>query len=182
MCHTNSVGDTLTGGQCMSSAVCSDGYCEPDAGICFNPQTAGCTPLGGTGTTCCPGLERSGTARAVSPKASPAPAPPIAAAWSAGRLRLPQQPLLGEPCDSSANCQGSTNYCDPVENVCTDRWCFGSLRTTYKGCCQISPGGFSCNFETAGVCIMVGQVPNDLGRCAGTATGGTCDLAYPFDP
>jgi hypothetical protein len=94
---------------------------------------------------------------------------------------LPDQPVLGERCDSTPNCQGQVNFCDPTSLVCTDRWCFGSLQTPYKGCCILSVT--TCTFLDGGACIMGNQSsPTDPLCCSGTRTGNLCDFARIYDP
>jgi hypothetical protein len=191
-CHSSAIGDGPDGGLCTSAAFCAKGYCDmPDAsvpeGVCRDPAVAMCSgvesPQTASALGCCSGFGVTSGGNCCMPLGSWCEFSTDCCSdncW--GERCEAAQPVLGEHCDNTNNCQGLVNYCDPVARICTDRWCFGSVQTLYKGCCTVN-GGETCNFLDGGGCVLGGfNAPAANVCCAGTYSSGmTCDFPTIYD-
>lgn len=180
-----------TGSSCASAAFCASGLCDAtgDGGVfsasCQTP--AGCTPLKQSPTEagCCAGLVEVsdagyGVAKCLLPDDAWCQYGSECASGDCYGYRCRSgQPSRGDRCHMTANCAGATNYCDPVNGICTNRWCLPPGLNAYAGCCAIT-STHVCSFSDAGACYLPGFQTSTATQCCSGRTfssGGTtyCD-------
>jgi hypothetical protein len=187
-CHAAGLGSGPVGGSCKSSSDCNLGWCEKDggaAGFCQDPTTHTCKGLQAmTPPMCCAGLSPSadGCCQSLGEWCNSG-FDCCSGSCTGGRCAPDSTASLGGRCDNSAECKG-IDFCDPVGQACTDRWCFRSAATPYAGCCVFSSTGTVCQFPDGGSCILPGGQSATAGKCCSgqfDTDGISCSAVVIFD-
>jgi hypothetical protein len=192
-CVAGKCSDSLgaaNGERCQGSDICQSEWCDArDAGsndgVCTDPGTA-CTPAGVAATTlaCCPGLTQGATC--CMPDLTWCYHGSECCSGECWNGRCGPQPGTHGRCDNSANCTGRINLCDPVNSICTNRWCLPAGLNAFSGCCRWASDSSPCVFADGGVCLLPGiQTSNAASCCSGRlytpTTGPTeCDAVQLF--